>query len=157
MRIEEGSVKRARKHWISNSTLHSSNLRSGTGGDRTHISRFKRPVHCLVCHNPVRFQLTSLADSAWWEWNPRPAPYKDAALTTELHAVASRAGGNRTHTERIFNWWQQTVAFGRLGDSDCTMLPFVKSVMLPVTPQPHLLVGRMRFNRDSGGMSPSFS
>lgn len=101
MRIEEGSVKRARKHWISNSTLHSSNLRSGTGWDRTHISRFKRPVHCLVCHNSVRFQLTSLADSAWWEWNPRPAPYKDAALTTELHAVASRAGGNRTHTERI--------------------------------------------------------
>lgn len=26
---------------------------SGTGGDRTHIGRFKRPVHCPVCHNPV--------------------------------------------------------------------------------------------------------
>ena len=33
--------------------------------------------------------------------NPRPATYKDAALTAELRASASRAGGNRTHTVRI--------------------------------------------------------
>ena len=33
--------------------------------------------------------------------NPRPASYKDAALTAELRASASRAGGNRTHTVRI--------------------------------------------------------
>ena len=25
---------------------------SGTGGHRTHIVRFKRPVHYLVCHSP---------------------------------------------------------------------------------------------------------
>ena len=39
--------------------------------------------------------------SARWESNPRPASYKDAALTAELRASASRAGGNRTHTCRI--------------------------------------------------------
>ena len=33
--------------------------------------------------------------------NPRPASYKDAALTAELRASASRAGGNRTHTVQI--------------------------------------------------------
>src|SRR5438046_1768994 len=38
---------------------------------------------------------------ARWELNPRPASYKDAALTAELRASASRAGGNRTHTLRI--------------------------------------------------------
>ena len=27
-------------------------LLSGTGGHRTHIIRFKRPVHYLVCHSP---------------------------------------------------------------------------------------------------------
>jgi hypothetical protein len=31
---------------------------------------------------------------ARWELNPRPASYKDAALTAELRASASRAGGN---------------------------------------------------------------
>jgi hypothetical protein len=35
------------------------------------------------------------------ESNPRPGPYKDPALTAELRARASRAGGNRTHTLRI--------------------------------------------------------
>ncbi len=41
-------------------------------------------------------------ESARWESNPRPASYKDAALTTELRArSSSRAGGNRTHTWRI--------------------------------------------------------
>ena len=39
--------------------------------------------------------------SARWELNPRPASYKDAALTVELRASESRAGGNRTHTLRI--------------------------------------------------------
>ena len=39
--------------------------------------------------------------SAWRESNPRPASYKDAALTAVPHATASRAGGNRTHTLRI--------------------------------------------------------
>ncbi len=39
--------------------------------------------------------------SARWESNPRPASYKDAALTAELRASESRAGGNRTHTVRI--------------------------------------------------------
>jgi hypothetical protein len=28
-------------------------LFSGIGGHRTHIVRFKRPVHCPVCHNPI--------------------------------------------------------------------------------------------------------
>ena len=40
-------------------------------------------------------------ESARWELNPRPASYKDAALTIELRASESRAGGNRTHTIRI--------------------------------------------------------
>ena len=39
--------------------------------------------------------------SARWELNPRPASYKDAALTVELRASESRAGGSRTHTVRI--------------------------------------------------------
>ncbi len=39
--------------------------------------------------------------SARWELNPRPASYKDAALTAELRASASRAGGIRTHAMRI--------------------------------------------------------
>ena len=38
--------------------------------------------------------------SARWELNPRPASYKDAALTVELRASESRVGGNRTHTLR---------------------------------------------------------
>ncbi len=38
--------------------------------------------------------------SARKESNLQPSSYKDAALTTEPRA-ASRAGGNRTHTERI--------------------------------------------------------
>ena len=37
---------------------------------------------------------------AWKESNLRLAPYKNAALTTELHA-SSRAGGIRTHTHLI--------------------------------------------------------
>ena len=32
--------------------------------------------------------------SARWELNPRPASYKDAALTAELRASMSRAGGS---------------------------------------------------------------
>jgi hypothetical protein len=39
--------------------------------------------------------------SARRELNPRPAPYKDAALTVELRASESRAGGNRTHSGRL--------------------------------------------------------
>ena len=40
-------------------------------------------------------------ESARWELNPRPASYKDAALTVELRASESRVGGNRTHTVQI--------------------------------------------------------
>ena len=39
--------------------------------------------------------------SARRELNPRPASYKDAALTVELRASESRVGGNRTHTVQI--------------------------------------------------------
>ena len=60
---------------------------SGTGENRTHIVRFKRPMHYLVCHNPKLFFVVSF-QSAWRELNPRPSPYKDAALTPELHADA---------------------------------------------------------------------
>ena len=45
--------------------------------------------------------LVPLIESARWELNPRPASYKDAALTVELRASESRAGGTRTHTCRI--------------------------------------------------------
>ena len=41
------------------------------------------------------------SESARWELNPRPASYKDAALTVELRASESRAGGNRTHSGRL--------------------------------------------------------
>lgn len=60
---------------------------SGTGENRTHIVRFKRPMHYLVCHNPKLFFVVSF-QSAWRELNPRPSSYKDAALTPELHADA---------------------------------------------------------------------
>ncbi len=53
-------------------------------------------MHYLVCHNPKLF----VVRSARKESNLQPSSYKDAALTTEPRA-ASRAGGNRTHTERI--------------------------------------------------------
>ena len=33
---------------------------SGTGENRTHIVRFKRPMHCLVCHNPMCFCFVSI-------------------------------------------------------------------------------------------------
>ena len=62
---------------------------SGIGGHRTHIVRFKRPVHYPVCHNPVYL----FPQSAWRELNPRPSSYKDAARTTELHAVKVRPEG----------------------------------------------------------------
>ena len=62
---------------------------SGIGGHRTHIVRFKRPVHYPVCHNPVCL----FPQSAWRELNPRPSSYKDAARTTELHAVKVRPEG----------------------------------------------------------------
>ena len=39
--------------------------------------------------------------SARRELNPRPASYKDAALTVELRASESRVGGDRTHTVQI--------------------------------------------------------
>ena len=42
------------------------NYLSGIGGHRTHIGRFKRPVHYLVCHNPICFCSTR---SAWKESN----------------------------------------------------------------------------------------
>ncbi len=41
------------------------------------------------------------AQSARRELNPRLGAYKAPALTAELRARASRAGGNRTHTLRI--------------------------------------------------------
>ena len=41
------------------------------------------------------------SESARRELNPRPASYKDAALTVELRASESRVGGNRTHTVQI--------------------------------------------------------
>ena len=49
----------------------------------------------------ITLSATIPIQSARWESDPRPASYKDAALTTELRASASRAGGNRTHTCRI--------------------------------------------------------
>ena len=69
---------------------------SGTGENRTHIVRFKRPMHYLVCHNPICSRcfvsVVVSFQSAWRELNPRPSPYKDAALTPELHADASPMG-----------------------------------------------------------------
>ena len=44
----------------------------------------------------ITLSATVPLQSARWELNPRPASYKDAALTAELRATASRAGGNRT-------------------------------------------------------------
>ena len=40
-------------------------LVSGTGGHRTHIVRFKRPVHCLVCHSPVAVGAEGVEPSTW--------------------------------------------------------------------------------------------
>ena len=62
--------------------------------DRTHIIRLRDRGCAAVYHSPV-------VQSARWELNPRPASYKDAALTVELRASESRVGGNRTHTVRI--------------------------------------------------------
>ncbi len=38
---------------------------SGTGGYRTHIVRFKKPVHYLVCHSPVIVGAEGVEPSAW--------------------------------------------------------------------------------------------
>ncbi len=62
------------------------NVSSGIGENRTHIARIKSPMHYLVCHNPKLFVVVVSFQSAWRELNPRPSPYKDAALTPELHA-----------------------------------------------------------------------
>ena len=63
------------------------NVSSGIGENRTHIARIKSPMHYLVCHNPMCCR-RCFVQSAWRELNPRPSPYKDAALTPELHADA---------------------------------------------------------------------
>ena len=38
---------------------------SGTGGYRTHIVRFKKPVHYLVCHSPVTVGAEGVEPSTW--------------------------------------------------------------------------------------------
>ena len=70
----------------------------------------RRSVLVVISVGPVRIELTSFGlrdrcitlsatipncfvvvvsfQSAWRELNPRPSPYKDAALTPELHADA---------------------------------------------------------------------
>jgi hypothetical protein len=73
---------------------------SGTRGSRTLTRPVKSRGCCLNtsvpgCH--FRFLLIQLARR---ELNPRPASYKDAALTAELRA-SSWAGGIRTHTRLI--------------------------------------------------------
>ena len=60
-------------------------LLSGTGENRTHIVRFKRPMQYLVCHNPNGAVVID-CQSARKESNLQPSSYKDAALTTEPHA-----------------------------------------------------------------------
>lgn len=70
---------------------------SGIGGHRTHIDRIKSPVHYLVCHNPV---YVLFSESAWKESNLRLASYKDATLTTELHAVVSEWGRRGSNSRR---------------------------------------------------------
>ena len=114
-----------------------------TGRDSNPRSRFTGAVswplddQCLLSVGPVGIEPTSsgLRDrcitlsatvpcqSARWELNPRPASYKDAALTVELRASESRAGGNRTHSGRL------------------------KVCCAAFTPRPYEMVGGMRFNR----------
>ncbi len=78
------------------------------------MTRFKRPAHYLVCHNPrlqesgwsrqnsanrivIRISASSLSQSAWKESNLRPSSYKNAAPTAELHAAnKSEVGEIRT-------------------------------------------------------------
>jgi hypothetical protein len=38
---------------------------SGTGGHRTHIVRFKRPVHYLVCHSPAFIGAVGVEPTPW--------------------------------------------------------------------------------------------
>ena len=40
-------------------------LVSGTGGYRTHIVRFKRPVHYRVCHSPESIGAEGVEPSVW--------------------------------------------------------------------------------------------
>ena len=40
-------------------------LVSGTGGHRTHIIRFKRPVHYLVCHSPITVGAEGVEPTTW--------------------------------------------------------------------------------------------
>ncbi len=81
---------RKRCHSTRPSVLVFFSFRSGTGGNRTHIVRFKRPMHYLVCHNPklgcrryaVGFE-ESLCDLLFLK---PPA--------SRLRPVKSRRGGN---------------------------------------------------------------
>ena len=50
--------------------------------------------HQLRARNAAANTLVLRLELARWELDPRPASYKDAALTAELRASASRAGGN---------------------------------------------------------------
>ena len=70
---------------------------SGTGENRTHIVRFKRPMHYLVCHNPKLF----VVRSARKESNLQPSSYKDAALTTEPRAGGANGAAPQVGPEGI--------------------------------------------------------
>lgn len=69
-----------------------SNSQSGTGGNRTHIIRFKRPMHYLVCHDPVQLSGTGFK-----------LPDGDAQTTGKLQTETrlSRRGRNRTFDRRL--------------------------------------------------------
>ena len=68
-------------------------------GVEPHIIRFKRPVHCHVCHNPNSVGAVGIEPRAPPGHHAERGPggrasYKDAALATEPRAgSASRAGG----------------------------------------------------------------
>jgi hypothetical protein len=74
---------------------------SGTGGYRTHIIRFKRPAHYLVCHNPNSVGAVGIEPtffilissfviplkSGRWDSNPRSRVPKTRGLAAALHPV----------------------------------------------------------------------
>lgn len=66
---------------------------SGIGGTRTHIARFKRPTHCLVCHNPVFVLFQSGTSGS--NRNP-PAPKAGVLPSAPLPELLSGPGGART-------------------------------------------------------------
>ncbi len=89
-------------------------------------------------------QVDCVRFSAWWESNPQLTPYKDAALTTELHAAWN---GTVVPGKVEVRWlcvkyeaWMIIASFEAMGLKGVEPLPCdLKDRCAAITPQPQLM------------------